>query len=240
MAKRPTPAPLLLIAVLSGCMVTLCGVPASGQDTSCTDDAMIVFDSSGSMSGMLQSGIRESRIDRVRRALEIVLPQVERHRRIGLIVYGPQIRSAQNSKSLCSNIDLRLTPQPLAARRIIAEVRALVPAGVTPLTQSILLAARQLNYKEKPSTIVLFTDGQETCGGTPCASVRQLSSEAAGLRIHVINYAVPILFGSRKPFGATCIAEQTGGLYVPAETLEELVEAFRMVLGCPLVTDISR
>jgi Ca-activated chloride channel homolog len=240
MAKRFTPAPFLLIAVLSGFLLTLTGVPVSAQDTSCTDDAMIVFDSSGSMSGMLHSGVRESRIERVRRALEIVLPQVERHRKIGLIVYGPQIGSPHNSQSLCSNIDLRLTPQPLAARQIIAEVRALVPAGVTPLTQAILLAARQLNYKEKPSTIVLFTDGQETCGGTPCASVRQLLLEAAGLRIHVINYAVPGPFGTLKPFGAACIAEQTGGLYVPVETLEELVEAFRMVLGCPLVTDIGR
>ena len=206
----------------------------------CTDDAMIVFDASGSMSGMLRTGVRESRIDRVRKALEIVLPEIERLRNLGLIVYGPEIGAEMQTRPQCSNIDLRFSPQPQAADRIIGEVNELVPAGVTPLTEAVTLAAEALGYQQRPATVVLFTDGQETCGGSPCSRVRELADEAAGLRIHVINYAIRDPYGIRKPFGATCIATETGGFYVPVETLEELVAAFRKVLGCPLLTELDR
>src|SRR5262245_20241774 len=57
----------------------------------CSEDAMIVFDASGSMSGNQTLGIPNSRprIDEVRAALARVLPTAAKHRRIGLITYGP-------------------------------------------------------------------------------------------------------------------------------------------------------
>lgn len=209
-------------------------------DPQCTDDAMIVFDASGSMSGMLRTGVRESRIDRVRKALEIVLPQVERYRNLGLIVYGPEIGVPTQVNPQCRNIEVRFPPRPNAAQRIINDVNELVPSGVTPLTDAIALAAEQLRFREEPATVVLFTDGQETCGGAPCQTVRQLLSQARGLRIHVINYAIRDPYGIRKPFGSRCIADETGGVYVPVETIDELVAAFREVLGCPVVTVMRR
>ena len=58
---------------------------------SCVDDAMIVFDASGSMSGNEKLGIATTvtRIDEVRAALGRVLPAAARSRRVGLITYGP-------------------------------------------------------------------------------------------------------------------------------------------------------
>ena len=52
---------------------------------------MIVFDASGSMSGNQTLGIPNSRprIDEVRAALAQVLPTATKHRRVGLITYGP-------------------------------------------------------------------------------------------------------------------------------------------------------
>ena len=227
----------LFVLLLASC--SFAAVAGAGSGPSCTDDAMIVFDASGSMSGMLRTGVRESRIDRVRKALEIVLPQIERHRKLGLMVYGPEIGVAYQSRAQCDNINLRFTPIPRAAKRIIKEVNELVPSGVTPLTAAISQAAEVLHYREKPSVILLFTDGQETCGGAPCALVDDLLRQASGLRIHVINYAIRDPFGIRSTFGASCIAERTGGIYVPVETLEELVEAFRKALGCPLMTEVA-
>src|SRR3989337_1118379 len=58
----------------------------------CTEDAMIVFDASGSMSGNQVLGIPNSkaRIDEVRAALAQVLPTATTHRPVGLITYGPR------------------------------------------------------------------------------------------------------------------------------------------------------
>ena len=229
---------ILLVSVFAA----IAGPALAMGDTQpqCTDDAMIVFDASGSMSGMLRTGVRESRIDRVRKALEIVLPQVERYRNLGLIVYGPEIGPPTQPETQCSNIEVRFPPRPNAAQRIIADVNDLVPSGVTPLTDAIALAADQLWFRDKPATVVLFTDGQETCGGAPCRTVRRLLAQAHGLRIHVINYAIRDPYGIRRPFGARCIADETGGVYVPVETLQELVAAFRKVLGCPVLTEVPR
>ncbi|WP_424059334.1 hypothetical protein, partial [Methyloceanibacter sp.] len=58
--------------------------------TPCTEDAMIVFDASGSMAGSLAEGIgaKIRRIDEVRKALGQALPRVTHFRKIGLITYG--------------------------------------------------------------------------------------------------------------------------------------------------------
>jgi Ca-activated chloride channel family protein len=59
----------------------------------CTEDAMIVFDASGSMSGDgwgygSESGGSVPRTDKVRTAMREILPSVTRFRRVGLITYG--------------------------------------------------------------------------------------------------------------------------------------------------------
>lgn len=198
---------------------------------SCRTDAMIVFDASGSMAGMSRTGVRKSRIDQVREALQDILPRVEDFRHIGLMVYG----SGEDSNS-CRNIDLRFSPIPKSARRIIGEVNALVPSGNTPLTESVRQAAEILKFREKEAVIVLLTDGEETCGGQACPLARQLRKEAFDLTIHVIDYTIRDPYGKRSGFKSQCLVKETGGVYVPVESKEELVRAFRKVLGCALVT----
>src|ERR687891_2200762 len=80
----------------------------------CTEDAMIVFDASGSMAGNMDSGIATTkpRIDEVRAALKEVLPSATRFRRVGLITYGP------GPYQLC-NVKLDLKPTPNAAELIM-------------------------------------------------------------------------------------------------------------------------
>ena len=74
----------------------------------CRDDAMIVFDASGSMSGNQTLGIPNSqaRIDEVRSALAQVLPSVTRLRKVGLISFGP------GPWNQC-NVQLNLKPTPM-------------------------------------------------------------------------------------------------------------------------------
>jgi Ca-activated chloride channel homolog len=221
---------LFLCAVIG---ITLySGVARSDELGRCQQDAMIIFDASGSMSGMLRTGVRESRIDRVRDALRDVLPQIEETRNLGLIVYGPGERS--NS---CRNVDLRFSPRPNAAARIINEVNALVPSGDTPLTDAVRSAAEVLNFRDRDGVIVLFTDGEETCGGQTCRLARWLRTEAANLTVHVVDYTIRDPYGNRKGFKSHCLVNETGGIYVPAQTKAELIAAFRKTLGCPMLAE---
>ncbi|MEM8788475.1 MAG: vWA domain-containing protein [Pseudomonadota bacterium] len=205
----------------------------------CTSDAMIVFDGSGSMSEMGFNQLDLPRIFEARQAIRTVMPRVERVRRVGLIVYGPGPRDA------CSNIALRFPPIPNAATRVIGAVDTLEPAGDTPLTEAVAEAARTLRQTGEAGVVVLVTDGKETCGGAPCQLAATLAADAPGLVVHVIGFKVRGDYFSWESQGggdytssvsvARCLAETTGGQYVPAETVEDLIGALQRTLGCQLI-----
>ena len=118
------------------------------------------------------------------------------------------------------------------------EVNALVPAGRTPLTSAVEQAAEMLDFREKPGLIVVLTDGEETCGGSPCDVGKELHATAERLTVHVIGLRVKGLSwtGEQSILDVKCLAEKNGGLYITAETEEELIVALEKTLGCPTVT----
>ncbi len=209
----------------------------------CTEDAMIVFDGSGSMSEMGFNLLNEPRIFEARRAMHQSMPHIAQFRRIGLIIYGP------GESDACSNIDLRFSPINNAAPSIIGAVDALSPDGMTPLTAAVRRAAEVLAFRERPGVVVLVTDGKETCGGTPCQLGEQLAAEAQDLTVHVIGFKVRGDFFSwdspeqaNYTAGTTvaeCLADRTGGKYVSAETVEELSKALAQTLACQIIGGIQ-
>jgi Ca-activated chloride channel homolog len=199
----------------------------------CTEDAMIVFDASGSMAGNVDSGIATTipRIDEVRKALGQVLPTVTRNRRVGLITYGP------GPYQQC-NVQLDLRPTPNAAKRIMHNVNELNPAGKTPLTEAVEQAAEVLDYREKPGVVVLLTDGEETCGGAPCTAGKKLHKDAFDLTVHVISFRFKNIYwaGQQTVLDTKCLAESNGGLYLSVDTEQDLIQAFEKALGCPMMS----
>jgi Ca-activated chloride channel family protein len=200
----------------------------------CTEDAMIVFDGSGSMAEMGFNELDEPRIFEARRAVARAVPEIAAMRRLGLVIYGP------GGADPCSGLELRFGPVTDAAPRIMGAVDALRPAGDTALTEAVRMAAGVLRG-DGGGAVVLVTDGKETCGGQPCALAAELAGEA--VTVHVIGFKVrPDSFdwAARDGLGeaetvARCLADRTGGEYVSAETVDELIAAFRETLGCKLL-----
>jgi Ca-activated chloride channel homolog len=216
----------------------VCGVSCLRAEESkphlCTEDAMIVFDASGSMYGDgwgYASTSRMSRIDNAKSAIANVLPTITRSRRVGLITFGP------GPYNQC-NVKLELGPTSNSADRIMGIIDALVPAGKTPLTTAVELAANVLDFRVKPGVIVVVTDGEETCGRSPCELGKELHSEAAQLTINVIGLRVKGFSwtGEQSIVETKCLAEQNGGVYIPVETEDELASAFEKTLGCPMIS----
>ena len=232
------------VAALLFLTITSFGPFARAEDShiGCNKDAMLVFDASGSMASMGYNGLAVPRIFEARDALRIILPQITPFRKLGLVVYGPGPRDA------CSNVHLRLQPTPNAARKILAEIDGVQPEGDTPLTQAAGKAAEVLSHRERPGVVVLVTDGRETCGGTPCDLAKRLVEESPDLTVHVIGFRVRGESFDPKSFSdggfekggytaARCLADQTGGLYLMAESTDELVDALQQTLGCALLSD---
>lgn len=224
------------LSSLTGCAAlaaTLVLPLASSAQQSCTEDAMIVFDGSGSMAEIGFNQIGVPRISEARMAIRQIIPLIASQRRLGLVIYGP------SGDKTCENTDVRFSPQWKAGPRIISDVDALRPAGGTALTESVRKAAEVLDYQHKPGTVVLVTDGKETCGGEPCLLAAEIAADAPGLTVHVIGFKVRgdhFDWGNTQYTEATtvarCLADRTGGHYVRAESVDELIRALQVTLGC--------
>ncbi len=231
----------LLKTFLTGFLATAIAMPSIAQNLpdNCTEDAMLVFDGSGSMAEMGFNGLDQPRINDARQALRRSLPEITPFRKVGLIIYGPGRYEA------CDNVELRLPPTADSAGRIIAEIDNLRPDGQTPLTRAVRDAAETLNYRKKSGTIVLVTDGKENCGGATCQLAAEMAADAADLTVHVVGFRVrdrQFNWQSQKDVDQThgktvarCLADITGGKYVSTETISELVLALQETLACPFI-----
>jgi Ca-activated chloride channel homolog len=224
------PVAVLLVSLLAG---QAAAQTADETRIPCTEDAMIVFDASGSMAGNMVQGLFSdiTRIDEVRKALAEVLPGVTKLRKVGLITYGP------GPWGQC-NVDLDFPPMPHAAERILSMVNAINPAGKTPLVEAVKQAAEVLDYRTEKGVIVLLTDGEETCGGAPCDLGKLLKANGRELTVHVIGYQLRGFSwtGAQSILDVKCLAEETGGLYITAQNREDLAKAFEKTLGCPMMS----
>lgn len=233
LSRYVCPVAFALVALLAG---SAAAQAADETRTPCTDDAMIVFDASGSMAGNTVQGLFSdiTRIDEVRKALAEVLPGVTRFRHIGLITYGP------GPYGQC-NVALDFPPIPNAAERIMSVVNAINPAGKTPLVEAVKQAAEVLDYRTEKGVIVLLTDGEETCGGAPCELGKWLKANSRDLTVHVIGYQLRGFSwtGAQSILDVECLAEETGGLYITAQNREDLVKAFEKTLGCPMMSSVG-
>jgi Ca-activated chloride channel family protein len=233
LSRYACPAAVLLIALLAGS--TAMQAEDDGR-IPCTEDAMIVFDASGSMAGNTVQGLFSdiTRIDEVRKALAEVLPNVTKFRKVGLVTYGP------GPWGQC-NVKLEFPPMPNAAERIMSVVNAINPAGKTPLVEGVKQAAEVLDYRTEKGVVVLVTDGEETCGGAPCELGKFLKANSRALTVHAIGYQLTgySWTGAESILDVKCLAEETGGLYITAKNREDLVKAFEKTLGCPMMSAVG-
>ncbi len=201
----------------------------------CYEDAMIVFDASGSMAQSVGGTDSPTRIAEAQSALRQVLPMVPDERPVGLLTYGP------GTLGFCENFEVRLPPGPHQRMQIQAEIDALSPLGDTPLARSVELAAEAMSFRDEPAVVVLVTDGRDTCGSSVCRVAERLAAEGADLTVHVIGFR----FGGYEPGqdlyvnSPGCLSAFTGGHYLSADTLDDLVGALHRTLTCPLIARLD-
>lgn len=196
---------------LKAAFLLLAGLLAATQ-TIAADKTMIVLDASGSMWGQING---RTKIDIARETLGTVLKSVPVGSELGLMVYG------HREKGSCSDIELAVPPGAGTENAINAFVAGLNPKGKTPLTRSVEEAAEALKYTEDRATVVLVTDGLETCEADPCALASALESKGVDFTTHVVGFGLTAEEGKK----VACLAENTGGKYFQASDATQLVAA---------------
>ena len=180
------------------------------------DDVMVVFDGSNSMWGQID-GV--AKIEVARQAMERLVGNWTDGTNVGLMAYG------HRREGDCSDIETMITPGPFVREAFLERVRSITPRGKTPLTTAVEQAAEALAYRDRPATVVLITDGIESCQRDPCALAEELERMGVGFTAHVVGFDLK----GEEQEAVACMAERTGGRFVAARNAEELGAALSTV-----------
>jgi Ca-activated chloride channel family protein len=210
------------VSIVLAAALTVAALPSWAQTTPTAaaatggsgGKAMIVLDGSGSMWAPVNG---RPRIEVAREALGELLkgwdPKVE----VGLMSYG------HRRKNDCSDIEVLAPAAKVDAAKLGAIAGRISPQGMTPLSAAVKQAAESLKYTEQRATVILISDGIETCKADPCALGAELKKLGVEFRAHVIGFAVQ----RQDEGGLRCLANATGGKYYTAGDAAQLRDALR-------------
>jgi Ca-activated chloride channel family protein len=211
---RPTKTTLgKLLATTAAGLLTLSLTPITAHARQAPDYAplMLVLDASGSMK-QADSGGR-TKMDSARTAAHTFVDSAPAEARVGLTVYGTGTGSTDAEKTAgCQDVQVLRPADTIDKTALNSAVDGIQPRGYTPIGTSLRKAADALP-KTGPRSIVLVSDGEDTCAPPdPCEVARELIKQGTGILVHTIGFGVDEK--SRKQL--TCVAQVTGGTYSDA------------------------
>ncbi|WP_214474196.1 VWA domain-containing protein [Mesorhizobium sp. dw_380] len=181
---------------------------------------IIILDASGSMWAQIDG---KPKLEIARESLRTVLQSVPADDEIGFMAYG------HREKGSCDDIQLIVPPQAGSASAITDAADSMKFLGKTPLTAAVKQAAEALKYTEDKATVVLITDGLETCGGDPCALGKELEASGVDFTADVVGFGLTADEGKQ----IACLADNTGGKYIQASDEKALQQALAETVAAP-------
>ena len=204
----------VLLFPLLAISLSIAGTAAISQER---PNTILVLDGSGSMWGQID-GINKIVI--ARDVVGDLLDTFPENQNLGLTVYGHRERGN------CADIETVVAPGPDTLGAIREAVNGINPRGKTPMTDAVIAAAEALRFTEEKATVILVSDGIETCNPDPCAAARALEQAGVDFTAHVIGFDVtdPEALAQMQ-----CLADETGGTFRSAADAAELSEALTTV-----------
>jgi hypothetical protein len=199
-----------LIPALAALMLS--AAPAVAERVS-----VLVFDASGSMWNRVEGDL--TRIEVARDVMGDYFASRDGAVPLSVIAYG------HNRRGDCRDIEVVAPMGQTAPGALETRLRALMPRGMTPLTDSLALARDQIPPTAEGADIILVTDGLETCDGDPCALAASLAAEGIDIRAHVVGFGLT----AAEVAALSCITDQTGGMLFQTNSGAELALALQQV-----------
>ncbi|MFQ5439585.1 MAG: VWA domain-containing protein, partial [Paracoccaceae bacterium] len=176
-----------------------------------------VLDGSGSMWGQID---KKAKITIAQEVIGELLETIPEGTELGLTVYG------HRRKGSCKDIETLVEPGTDTRAAIAKAVNRIKPKGKTPLSAAVIAAAEHLKYTEEKATVILISDGRETCKLDPCEVGRKLEETGVDFTAHVIGFDVA---KAEDRTQLQCLADATGGRFLTAANAAELSEALKVV-----------
>jgi hypothetical protein len=198
-------------------------------DKSAGRNLEVVLDVSGSMNAKLGDSTRWETALRVLKEVVATLPE---DLNVGLRVYGH--RHSSKSAQTCQDTELVVPITKLDRDRILSVASALKPRGETPLVRSALKTIADLKAVGGGS-VILITDGEESCGGNARTAAREIKASGVNLTLNIVGFT---LAGKTAEAELAAFAGSTGGHYYGAQDGEQLARAVKLAALQRLPYDI--
>ncbi|MDZ7801243.1 MAG: VWA domain-containing protein [Trueperaceae bacterium] len=184
----------------------------------------VIFDASGSMGAPLPSG--ESKIDVGKRVLRDLVGEIlPEGTPFALRAFGhitPQ--------SCESRLDVPLGPLDReAALSAIDEIQPKL-LSQTPIADALSQVGSDLADAGAGRSVILITDGEESCGGDPEAALAELRDAGVDVQLSIVSLGIDEE-EVRTSFAE--LAQSAGGSYAPADDLDSLRGAVTEALNPP-------
>lgn len=202
------------LAVLLAAATT--SLPAVAAETGASPDApsraILVLDGSGSMWGRIGE---TPKITIAQTVIRDLMKDWDTSVELGITAYG------HREKGNCADIETLVPVGPIDRNTVMSAVKGISPKGKTPLTDAVRQAAKALRHTEERATIILVSDGLETCNADPCAAAQELEASGVDFTVHVVGFDL----NDEEKAKLQCMADNTGGKFLSADSAPELHKA---------------
>lgn len=186
---------------------------------SANSDMLFILDGSGSMWGQIE-GV--AKIQTAKDTMSKLMDDMPSDARIGLMTYGT--RDKQSCKDVVS-----LNPLGYDRQKIKNSIADIKPLGKTPIEFALvngisLLANTAPN--DVPKSLVLVSDGIETCDGNPCSIAMTSQFSGVDMKVHVVGFDVD----AKAREQLECIAKAGKGQYFDAANPQGFQDAMQAVV----------
>jgi Mg-chelatase subunit ChlD len=187
-----------------------------------TPKILLAFDASGSMAA--DDGGGTPKIQAAQDAAVDLLGSLPPSTQVGLRVFGGT-KPSRPIGPACRDSSLVLPIGPLDRSQAEQQIRSFKAKGRTPIAYALERAAEDLG-PSGPRTIILVSDGKDTCQPpSPCQVAQRIAKGGVEMRIQAIGFNVDQ--EARREL--KCIASAGGGVYTDADDAQTLKEQLRVL-----------
>jgi Mg-chelatase subunit ChlD len=186
----------------------------------------IIMDASNSMWGQIGG---EAKITIARRVLAQIINGLPDSMNVGMRVYGH--RYGLNDPKACADTELMVPIGPIAKAQLIDTVNKIQLKGKTPLVISVLEAIK--DFENIPNgSIILVTDGIESCNGDIKSIAPAIKAAGLELQVNIVGFDIKEAAARQE---LESIAKSTQGRYIDARNSAELLSALEQTLKLEFV-----
>jgi len=186
------------------------------DDNDAESHLLFIFDSSESMNDLIDG--KETKLDAAKKALSDFVAILPADLNVGLEVYGH--RETQE----CEDIEIVVPVGKLDVAEMQQKINSLQAFGATPVAAALEKGGAAMTSLKGKKTIVLISDGVDTCNGDPVRAAKHIREE---MGIDVIVQVAGLGVDKKAKEQLKKTASAGGGNYYPADNAQQLERSLR-------------